>query len=393
MPATANARLVQVDALRGFALLGILSVNIWAFADPYYASAASNPAYASLLDHGVRLLVALLFETKFYLLFSFLFGYSFTLQMAAAERAEAAFVPRMLRRQLALLALGLAHGALLYYGEILSTYALLGLVLLAARNLAAAHARRWAIGLVVVACSLWMVLGILQGLEGEWVGAGHDEAQAKLAAFSAGALQTLQFHSREVWNTVPALWLLQGPSALAMFLFGYAAGRQQWLASPQAWEPRAGRLLLMTAPLGLLGALVYALAAAYRPGGGLETFAFGLGQLTAPLLTAAYGLGMLALFNTPRGARLCARLAPLGKMALSNYLMQSIVLGLLFTGYGAGGINQVEPWLLLPMAATIFILQMWLSTHWLRRHPYGPFEWLLRAATLLAWPQWRREAR
>lgn len=109
------------------------------------------------------MLVALLFETKFYLLFSFLFGYSFTLQMAAAERAKAGFVPRMLRRQLALLALGLVHGALLYYGEILSTYALLGLVLLAARNLSAARARRWAIGLVVVACALWMVLGLLQG--------------------------------------------------------------------------------------------------------------------------------------------------------------------------------------------------------------------------------------
>ncbi|NMZ34958.1 DUF418 domain-containing protein [Pseudomonas proteolytica] len=390
MPATANARLVQVDALRGFALFGILSVNIWAFADPFYASTASNPAYASVLDHGVRLLVALLFETKFYLLFSFLFGYSFTLQMAAAERAEAAFVPRMLRRQLALLALGLVHGALLYYGEILSTYALLGLVLLAARNLSAARARRWAIGLVVVACALWMVLGLLQGLGGEWVGTAHGEGQAKLAAFSAGALQTLQFHSREVWTTVPALWLLQGPSALAMFLFGYAAGRQQWLASPQAWDPRARRMLLMTAPLGLLGALVYALTAAYKPGGGLETFAFGLGQLTAPLLTAAYCLLMLALFNTTAGARLCARLAPLGKMALSNYLMQSMLLGLLFTGYGAGWINQVEPWLLLPMAAAIFILQMWLSAHWLRRHPYGPFEWLLRAATLLAWPNWRR---
>ena len=93
-------------------------------------------------------------------------------------------------------------------------------MLLAARNLSAARARRWAIGLVVVACALWMVLGLLQGLGGEWVGTAHGEGQAKLAAFSAGALQTLQFHSREVWATVPALWLLQGPSALAMFLFG-----------------------------------------------------------------------------------------------------------------------------------------------------------------------------
>ncbi|CRM52501.1 hypothetical protein H097_06086 [Pseudomonas sp. FH4] len=388
MPSVTNARLIQVDALRGFALLGILSVNIWAFADPYYASISSNPAYTRSLDHGVRLLVALLFETKFYLLFSFLFGYSFTLQMAAAERAEAAFVPRMLRRQLALLALGLAHGALLYYGEILSTYALLGLVLLAARNLSPARARRWAIRLVVVACSTWMILGVLQGLAGEASSATNGDASDKLAAFSGSAWQTLQFHSLHLWETLPALWLLQGPSALAMFLFGYAAGRQHWLASPPAWKLQ--RLLKVTAPVGLFGALIYALAAAYAPGGGLETFAFGLGQLTAPLLTATYCLLMLALFNTPGGARLCTLLAPLGKMALSNYLLQSAVLGLLFTGYGAGWINQIEPWLLLPIAGVIFIGQMWLSARWLRRHPYGPFEWLLRAVTLLAWPSWRR---
>jgi uncharacterized protein len=127
----ANTRLLNVDALRGFALLGILVVNIWAFADPYYASKSTNPTYDSGVDHGVRFIVGLLFETKFYLLFSFLFGYSFTLQMAAAERAGSAFIPRMLRRQGGLLVIGLAHGALLYYGEILSTYAILGLVLIA----------------------------------------------------------------------------------------------------------------------------------------------------------------------------------------------------------------------------------------------------------------------
>jgi len=118
--ATQAARLEQVDALRGFALLGILAVNIWSFADPYYASSVSNPGYASSLDHLVRWLVSVFFETKFYLLFSFLFGYSFTLQMTSAERSGERFVPRMLRRQLALLVIGLIHGALLFYGEILS---------------------------------------------------------------------------------------------------------------------------------------------------------------------------------------------------------------------------------------------------------------------------------
>ncbi|MFY3060546.1 DUF418 domain-containing protein, partial [Achromobacter xylosoxidans] len=94
----AQPRLAQVDALRGFALLGILVVNIGVFASPFYANGIADPAFSSRADLAVRWLVAWLFETKFYLLFSFLFGYSFTLQMAAAERGGAAFAPRLLRR-------------------------------------------------------------------------------------------------------------------------------------------------------------------------------------------------------------------------------------------------------------------------------------------------------
>jgi uncharacterized protein len=99
---------------------------------------------------------------------------------------------------------------------------------------------------------------------------------------------------------------------------------------------------------------------------------------------------MLALFSSAVGPSLCQWLAPVGKMALSNYLLQSALLGLLFSGYGAGLTNQLQPWLMLPVVLGIFALQLWLSARWLRTHPYGPMEWLLRAATLWAWPSWRR---
>lgn len=86
-------------------------VNVWAFADPYYATASGNPAFDGPVDHAVRFVVAALFETKFYLLFSFLFGYSFTLQMASAERDGVSFVGRMLRRVLGLAVLGAVHAS------------------------------------------------------------------------------------------------------------------------------------------------------------------------------------------------------------------------------------------------------------------------------------------
>lgn len=384
------SRLQQVDALRGFALLGILAVNIWSFADPYYASPVSNPTYASGLDHLIRWLVSVLFEAKFYLLFSFLFGYSFTLQMASAERAGERFVPRMLRRQLALLAIGLVHGALLFYGEILSLYALLGLVLLALRGLSARWAATLALVLITGTAGLILLLGVQLLSAGLYTGAADGAAVLKDMALGGDALDTLAYNASHLLETASALWLLQGPSTLAMFLLGYVAGRKGLLVAPYRFERRLPGLLALTLPLGLGGALLYGYWAAYAPGGGLEVIGYGISQLTAPLLSASYAMLLLRAFHSPLGQRLCQRLAPLGRMSLSNYLLQSLILCLLFTGYGLGLINHLSPLWMPVLVIAIYLLQMQLSALWLRSHQYGPCEWLLRALTIGAWPSWRK---
>ncbi len=389
-PAPERARRLQnVDALRGFALFGILAVNIWAFADPYYASTETNPGFDSGVDHAVRFVVSLLFETKFYLLFSFLFGYSFTLQMAAAERAGRGFVPRMLRRQGALLVIGLLHGAALYYGEILSTYALLGLVLLACRNVSPTTALRLGAALIVASSALWMLLGLAQLAAGDVTGASASDAAGKLAAFRGDAAATLDFHSGHLPDTLGALWILQGPSALAMFFFGFAAGRLRVFADPERYRDAMKRVLVFGLPIGLLGAAAYALAAAYAPGGGLETVAFGFGQLTAPALTATYVVAALLLFRTAVGRRVETALAPMGKAALTNYLVQSLLLGVLFTGYGLGLVDRLPPLAVIAVVPVVFAAQMAASRLWMRGHPYGPAEWVLRAVTLADVPPWR----
>ena len=384
-------RLLNVDALRGFALLGILAVNIWAFADPYYATTESNPTYGSGLDHAVRFFVSLFFETKFYLLFSFLFGYSFTLQMTAAERAGTVFFPRMLRRQSGLLMLGLLHGAVLYYGEILSMYAMLGLILLACRGFRPSRAVKFGMGLVVVMGAVWMLLGIAGIDERSAGGSAAFGANAKLAAFSGNAMATLGYHAAQLPETVAALVLLQAPSAMAMFLLGFAAGRVRLFENPERYRVPMRRIMFIGFPLGFIGALSYALAATYAPGSGLETLAFGLGQLTAPLLTASYVMAGLMLFRTVLGRRIEQALAPMGKIALTNYLGQSVALGILFTGYGFGLVDRLSPLAVLAFVPIIFAAQLVLSSWWLRRHLYGPGEWVLRAITIAGIPPWRRD--
>ncbi|WDH36485.1 DUF418 domain-containing protein [Pseudomonas chlororaphis] len=387
---TSATRLLHIDALRGFALLGILAVNIWVFTDPYYGASVSNPAYPAAIDHAIRFLISTLFETKFYLLFSFLFGYSFTLQLASAQRSQNAFVPRMVRRQLALLAIGLIHGAVLFYGEILSLYAVLGLVLLGLRNLCPRRALKLAVGLLVCSALIFMALGLLQLAEGNYVGSMEWELVDKAFLLGSSALGTLSFNLSHLPETILALWLLQGPSTLAMFLFGYVAGRRGWLVAPYVFDAWKDRLLSLMLPIGLGGALIYGYTAAYAPGAGLEALGYGIGQLTAPLLTASYVLLLLGAFNSPLGERVCRLLAPMGRMSLSNYLLQSLLLSLIFTGYGLGLINLLgSAWILLIVIA-LYALQLWLSTLWMRSHQYGPCEWLLRAVTLLAWPAWRK---
>ncbi|MFD7622339.1 DUF418 domain-containing protein, partial [Streptomyces sp. NPDC059802] len=151
-------RILEVDALRGFALAGILVVNLMTTAGP--PGARDGLAGVHAADGAVQWLVVLLAQSKFYLLFSFLFGYSFTLQMDSAARAGARFVPRMSRRLAALLVLGFAHAVLLYTGDILMIYALLGLVLLAVRNAGPAAVRRAALWVFGAAGGLLLLLGL-----------------------------------------------------------------------------------------------------------------------------------------------------------------------------------------------------------------------------------------
>lgn len=367
-------------------------VNIGAFASAYFGLGVGDPQFAAPLDRAVRWLLALLFETKFYLLFSFLFGYSFTLQMDSAERAGRAFVPRMQRRLLGLLLLGLAHAVLLYLGDILSTYALLGLVLLALRGADDGRLLRWARRLIGMTALVWALLGGLLLMSGSGGFAPELQSQALAAqqAYLKSPASVLAQHLRELPSTLGLVWLVQAPCALAMFLLGRLAGGRRWFEGEgwreglRGWAPRGRPALGLT--LGLLGSLCYASVAALALGDGWTLLALAIDLLTAPFLTLSYVLGLMALFRRPSGARLMAWLAPAGRMALSNYLLQSLVCALVFTAYGLGLMGQVSPLGSVLIALALFAAQLWLSRWWLGRFAYGPVEWLLRALTLAAWP-------
>ncbi|GAB3156278.1 DUF418 domain-containing protein [Micromonospora sonneratiae] len=376
-------RITDVDALRGFALLGILIVNISYFASGYPFHQVPDPAFSTELDHGVHAVVAFLFEMKFYLLFSFLFGYSFTLQMDSAQRRGVAFVPRFLRRLAGLLVLGGLHAVLLFYGDILTTYAILGLILLALRRIRLRTALITA-GVLVGTVVLFFLVMALTAVPPVDEAAALVAGRQSTAALAGSPGSVIAEHLGSLPRMFGALIMVQAPVAMAMFLLGMAAGQRRLLADVPAHFRALRRIQLVGYPVGLGG------AAAVVVLGGVNTMpGVALATLTGPLLAAAYAASMLRIFHTGPGQRLAAMLAPAGRMALSNYLGQSLICAMIFTGFGLGLIGTVPPAGVLLIAISIFAGQLVVSALWLRQYRYGPVEWLLRAVTNAQWPSWR----
>jgi uncharacterized protein len=359
-----TARLVHLDALRGAALFGILVVNIAFFASGYPFHLVDDPAFDGPVDHAVDWVIRLLFEMKAYLLFSFLFGYSFTLQLDAAARTGADFRARTVRRAAGLFVLGGLHAVLLFHGDILSTYAVLSLVLLAA------HRIRPRTALIVAG----VIVGVIAFAIGAAAVAGAGLSDP--GAHAAGAASTAALANGDLigehLRSLPAMFgalAVQGPLALSAFFVGLAAGRRKLFADPPAHLLRRAQLIGF--PVGLAGAVVFAAGGGTANLGGLA-----VSIATAPFLVAAYVGTVLRVYP-----RFVGVLAPAGRMALTNYLGQSLLAVLVFTGAGLGLAGEAGPAAVFLVAVAIFALQVWFSAWWLARHRYGPVEWLLRAVT------------
>lgn len=385
-----RARIDVADALRAFALAGILQVNIqsfaWGVGDPLGPFIAPPGA----LDASVYLLLGTFASSKFLSIFAFLFGFGFALQWRSlrrtlpVDRARAAYR----RRLVFLLALGIGHGVLLYYGDILTAYALVGFLLLRyadmrPRALIAATMRWWLAFAVLVVVSTavfeWIRLA---------VPASGDPAQlppGTLERFTvytqAGFLQQIGFRVGDYWLALGIAALLGVPQLMGLFLLGAVAGRLGWLARPQ----RYARLWRAAAWIGA-AALPFAAAAAWLnflsardvPGDpGYIGYALGnVGALVACLYVAAF----VRRRQRPIG-RLIAWLAPAGRMPLTNYVTQSAAMGALLSGWGLGLGDDLGRLELATLALLIVAAQVVISRQWIARVGVGPLEALWRRVT------------
>ena len=391
-PLEPSARIIEADIVRGFALFGVLLVNMYGFG-------ADSIAWDTWADQLASWIIHIFFDSKSWTLFCILFGFGFAVQR---QRFGGRGFPYLhLRRMAVLFAFGAAH-TLLYDGDILILYAELGVLLLLVWRVPT----RW---LLILAMALLLVFPVGHLMvpdreygEGEYF---ESPAEARIALeesshtdiYATGSLAEIIAFNATAITASPAEdynWADSGLAAFAMLLLGFTIGRSGIMHN----IPGSTGTITRARNLGLgIGLTAMAAEQALTHTAGYAVYLPSIatpgvtlaGDLLFTIGTVALALGYAATLvlaaQTPRGRTILAPLAGVGRMALTVYLTQSIFFTTLFYGYGFGGAYRMGPVSVTAWAVIFFMAQALACRWWLNRFRMGPVEWLWRSITYLRW--------
>jgi len=394
LPLQPQERVEAMDVLRGFALLGVFVVNMLFFAAPYQTTLmrpwpeAAQPWFMAFL--------LLFWQGKFYCLFSFLFGMGFAEQVDRLQGRGEAPGPIYRRRLAWLLVIGLAHGLLIWMGDILSIYALLGFLLLLFRTRQQKTLLVWALCLIAVPALLFGAIFLLMKLAQSVPQAAAQMAEAarqqdlrvgeaiarSFRIYGHGPYGDLFWLRAKELGMNYGMTLSMAPQILAMFLLGAWTSRRGVLKHPGAHRGLVSKVLGIGLAIGLLGNAfnVWCSAKGMPPRNPLALLGMAVYSFAAPALTLAYAAGILRLLQGGAAA-LFRPLAWNGRMALTNYLMHSVVFTFVFYFFGLGLFGKISTVQGFCMALGLWLLQIPLSRWWLSQHPMGPAETVWRRLT------------
>ena len=386
-PVRPGERIQALDVLRGFALWGILWVNVEDYVRP-----ADGRAEAAL-----RLLMDFFAKGNFYPLFSFLFGMGFAIQLRRAEGRKGSFVSFFLRRMGALFLIGAAMNVILEKRDILMRYAVFGVLLLFFRRVPTKWLPAAALACILTAAVVpdvhraWQQSrqsdpAVQRALEAERA----EQAQAKahrayaerLAAEGDYRALVAYRWSRLTARFPPAFIRLTELNLLGIFLIGLYVIRRRLLEDPPPGF--LGRAFAGCFALGIAGGILEmkpgSLLSASTPLGYVLPVR-GLIGVGAVALSLAYAAAIAALLRTTTGRRYGGVLAPFGRMALSNYILESVFMTTIAYGYGLGRMGRIGQAEALLLSLAFVAIQVPVSAWWLRRFRFGPAEWLWRCMT------------
>ena len=380
--------------VRGFALFGVLLVNMYGFG-------ADSIAWNSLTDELAFAIMRVFFESKMWTLFSILFGFGFAIQLQSAHARGFRILPTYLRRLAVLFAFGAAH-ALLFDGDILMLYAELGLALLIIRGLPTRMLLLLAVGFMLIFPLARFISDLDPSAESEEI-LTVSEARAELEesqytdVYATGTLAEVAVDNASAIPADPLEDLYTPESGLTvfgMFLIGFSIGRSGILRNISGHAASIARMRVWGLGLGLTAmAAERVLAATYgyavfreqQADTGVQLAGDLLFTFGATVLALGYAAIIVLAAQTPHGKAALMPLAGVGRLALTVYLTQTLMFTTLFYGYGFGQVFRLGPVAVTAWAVVFFAVQIIVCQWWLRHFRFGPVEWLWRSLTYLKW--------
>ncbi|WP_034763380.1 DUF418 domain-containing protein [Rossellomorea vietnamensis] len=375
-PIEQSERIVTLDVIRGFSLLGIFIINMISFHSPFlYLDPYTW--WKTPEDTALFPWIDVLVQASFYPLFAMMFGYGLGIQQQRATMKGTSFYLFGVRRLLILLGIGCIHAFLIWSGDILINYAVFGLILLGFMRLSG-KGLMWLGGILFLMPQLFfsilLVLMTFSDPTGVTNYTNIAALQDSVAAYASGSFSSIMEQRFQDWYIVNSpdnlLFLLL--SILPMMMIGAGASKLQLLSKvrkhKKVWMITGGCTLLVGIIIKSLPLLID------------SNFAYSYIQdfLGGPFLSVSYAIILSLLLLNEKMMKWSKPFASVGKMSLSNYLMQSIIGTLIFYSYGFGLYGEVTLTTGTMLAVGIYVIQVILSEIWLSKFQYGPVEKLWR---------------
>lgn len=398
-PVGSGERITVIDTLRGAALFGILVANMRGFSGPAEAYFDASVLWKTFPDRLAQIAIDVFVMGKFITIFATLFGIGFAIQMerAMAKGQSVAFYAKRLGW---LLAIGALHVVLFWWGDILVTYAVSGFALLAFRR--SSERQIWWFAILLY----WLpVVMFASGVIASMAGAPMPDSKGPTAEsiaktieiYAHGSVAAIVKERLREWRATNGaavffIWRIIGTFLIGLLLWRKGVLRD--LAANSEWWRKAQ---LFGLAIGLPGNLAVGyIEWVFHPEMIKPTpmglLLFAISSLAVPALSLFYAATVVRLWQSASGQRWLKPFSYVGRMALTNYLLQSVICTTLYYSYGGGLFGKVGPLMGLAPTLIVYALQVPFSAWWLRNHAYGPMEWVWRRLTYGAVPDKTREA-
>lgn len=372
---TEKHRIEQLDIIRGFALFGVLLVNLTMIDETLFSYQSSPFVYEDLSERLFSLMLHIFATGKFYTIFAIVFGLGAILFMNRFE-SEREGAKRFKKRLLVLLLIGVGHLVFVWYGDILHVYAIAGFLMLPKRHLSAKRLIGWSIFAFAISTILFTMLANPQNSTPEMVAVIRQSIEAYT---QFGYMEMVKY--RVSWELPMILinLVIVLPKILALFFLGAGLAKMDVFGQTVEAKRRVDLMFKGSFLISILFACGYMISSSGVMGMTMQKSATIFDELLTISGALFYSSAIILILRHPISSKRMRIFAHVGRMSLTNYLVQTVCFTTLLYGYGGGMFHKFPYWSYFPVAVVFFIFQAICSSLWLKKFKVGPVEYLTRA--------------